>query len=282
MQYIILDLEWNATYARKLSKVFSEIIELGAAKYNSDLDCVDTFSCIIRTQIGHKLRGSIKSLTNLTNEDILTGLPFTKAFALFRKWIGKEETAIITWGNCDIRVLLENFVFLNGVDTIPFLEHYLDLQRYYHLKEGVDFSQQIGLCTAAAQLGLNPESYIHHRALGDSLLTGDIFERIYDKELFEKELETCDERFYDKLLYKPKIIKNIANPYIDKKRLLHFCEICKQQCVRKNMWTVHGQYFKANFHCPGCGANYEVKLRLRRMYDGIEYKKVVSVLDEKN
>ena len=76
MQYVIMDLEWNNTYARKTSAFINEIIEIGAVKLNDNFDEVDNFSCIIRSQIGRKLRGSIKRLTNLTNDDISAGLPF--------------------------------------------------------------------------------------------------------------------------------------------------------------------------------------------------------------
>ena len=100
MQYIIMDLEWNNTYAKKADGYINEIIEIGAVKLDDELETVDTFSCIIRSQIGKKLRGSVKRLTHLTNDDISTGVPFTKRSPSFangsaraRRWCSLGATA---------------------------------------------------------------------------------------------------------------------------------------------------------------------------------------------
>ena len=131
MQFVVMDLEWNNTYAKKANGYINEIIEIGAVKLDEDIETIDTFSCIIRSQIGKKLRGSVKRLTHLTNDDISSGMPFTKAFSMFRKWIGNEDTVIFTWGDGDVRVLLDNFKYLNGIKVIPFLKTYCDLQKCF-------------------------------------------------------------------------------------------------------------------------------------------------------
>ena len=152
MQFIVMDLEWNNTYAKKANGYINEIIEIGAVKLDGDLETVDTFSCIIRSQIGKKLRGTVKRLTQLTNDDINGGMPFTKAFSLFRKWIGSEDTVIITWGDSDIRVLLDNFKYLNGIKVVPFLKTYCDLQKCFQKYSNANKGQQTGLLAAAEML----------------------------------------------------------------------------------------------------------------------------------
>ncbi len=273
-----MDLEWNNTYAKKTSGFINEIIEIGAVKLNSDLDPVDEFSCIIRSQIGRKLRGSVKKLTNLTNDDISGGLPFTKAFSLFRKWIGTEETVILTWGEGDIRVLIENYSYLNGINTIPFLEYYCDLQRYFQRNGSAHPEQQTGLISAAQEVGIDPEIYTHHRALGDSLLTADIFEIIYNSEAFKKEIITCNSEYYSRLLYKAKVIKNLDNPLVDKKRLEHYCDSCGKQCKLVSPWKFSCQFFRASFYCSDCDTTYGVRVRFKKLYDKVDYKKIVTVL----
>ncbi|MCR5151274.1 MAG: exonuclease domain-containing protein [Clostridiales bacterium] len=280
MQYIVMDLEWNNVYVKKTSRFMNEIIEIGAVKLNSDLDTVDTFSCIIRSQIGRKLRGSVKELTHLTNADILTGTSFTKTFSHFRKWIGNEETCVITWGDSDIRVLIENYSYLNGINTVPFLSNYCDLQKYYQHFIKSDHGQQIGLVNAAVGIGLNPDLYTHHRALGDSLLTSDIFEQIFDENLLKKEVLVCDKDFYSRLMFKPHIIKTIDSSFVDKKRLEHFCEMCGSSCKRISKWKFSGQFFKADFYCDKCNTKYNIKVRFKKTYDGVDYKKVVSVAED--
>jgi DNA polymerase III epsilon subunit-like protein len=63
MDFIIMDLEWNNTYARKTKGFINEIIEIGAVKLDENLNFKDKFSCLVRPQIGKKLRGSVKELT---------------------------------------------------------------------------------------------------------------------------------------------------------------------------------------------------------------------------
>ena len=73
MDFIIMDLEWNNTYARKTKGFINEIIEIGAVKLDENLNFKDKFSCLVRPQIGKKLRGSVKELTNITNEEVRSG-----------------------------------------------------------------------------------------------------------------------------------------------------------------------------------------------------------------
>lgn len=274
-----MDLEWNNTYAKKAGGYINEIIEIGAVKLDSELETVDTFSCIIRSQIGKKLRGSVKRLTHLTNDDINTGVPFTKSFSVFRKWIGTEDTVILTWGDGDIRVLLDNFKYLNGIRTIPFLQYYCDMQRYFQLDHKCVKGQQTGLLTAAQTLEIDPEKYIHHRALGDSMLTAEIFRKIYDKDRIAPLICECNDEFYSKLVYKAKVIRNIDNPLVDKKRLEHICDTCGKPCDQLVPWKFHGQFFRANFYCKECDTTYAVGVRFKKLFDQVEYRKMVSVIE---
>ncbi len=277
MQFIVMDLEWNNTYAKKANGYINEIIEIGAVKLDEDLETVDTFSCIIRSQIGKKLRGTVKRLTQLTNADISSGMPFTKAFSIFRKWIGNEETVIFTWGDGDIRVLLDNFKYLNGIKVIPFLKNYCDLQKCFQKINNSGKGQQTGLLVAAENLGIDPEMYIHHRALGDSMLTADILKKVYPMGVVKPDIVECNDDFYSKLLYKAKVIRNIDNPLVDKKRLNHTCESCGTTCTQLTPWKFHCQFFRANFYCDKCELTYSVGVRFKKLYDQVEFKKIVSV-----
>ncbi|MBQ7121077.1 MAG: exonuclease domain-containing protein [Clostridia bacterium] len=277
MQFIIMDLEWNNTYAKKANGYINEIIEIGAVKLDDDLETVDTFSCIIRSQIGKKLRGTVKRLTHLTNADINAGMPFTKAFSLFRKWIGNDETVIITWGDGDIRVLLDNFKYLNGIKVIPFLRLYCDLQKCFQKTSNSGKGQQTGLLAAAEIVGIDPEMFIHHRALGDSMLTAEILKKVYPMGVVSSDFIICDDEFYSKLLYKAKVIRNIDNPLVDKKRLNHTCESCGSACVQLSNWKFHCQFFRANFYCEECDLTYSVGVRFKKLYDQVEFRKIVSV-----
>lgn len=279
MQFVIMDLEWNNTYAKKTKGYLNEIIEIGAVKLDESLTQVDTFSQLIRSQIGKKLRGSVKKLTNITNADINSGELFTKVFSDFRKWLGKEDTVIFTWGDGDIRVLVENFTYLNGIKTIPFIKTYCDLQACYHKVANAQSNMQVGLHSAAQALGIDPDSFSLHRALGDSLLTAEIFRRIYDSEIFEPFYKACNSEFYERLFFKAKVICNIDNPLVDKSKFCHSCEKCGEECVEISEWKYHNQFFRAVYFCPNCKTHYSVGLRFKKYFDRVEVRKIAAVFD---
>ena len=60
----------------------------------------------------------------------------------------------------------------------------------------------------------------------------------------------CNSEFYDRLQFKAKIIRNLDNPLVDKKRMHHVCEVCGTECERLTEWKFHSQAFRANFTVP--------------------------------
>lgn len=280
MYYIIMDLEWNNTYARKKESFFNEIIEIGAVMLDENLNEVSQFSSLIRSQIGKKLRGSVKRLTNITNEDLDNGVPFTKAFSDFRHWIGNREATIITWGNADVHVLVENFRFLNGIGIIPFMQNYADLQCYMHSIFNTPPSRQLGLSSAAELLGIDSNQFSHHRALGDSLLTVEIFRKIYDAQTFPGFIHPCTKEFYDRLFFKPYVISNINNPLVDKSKLCYTCENCGKPAKQITEWRFISRHFRALFYCPQCDQKIKVGVSFKKKYDYVEVKKTSVVVVE--
>lgn len=278
MHYIILDLEWNNTYARRTKGFLNEIIEIGAVMLDDNLNTIDKFSCLVKPQVGKKLRGSVKRLTSITNEDVKNGVVFTRAMSKFRDWIGSEENVILTWGDGDIRVLIENFKYLNGIDTVPFLTNYVDIQDYVQKVLKVSKSQQLGLSAAAEMLGIDESEFFHHRALDDSKLTVECFKKTFDKDLFNATITVCDTDFYGKLAFKPKALSNINNPLVDKRMLTYKCEKCGCDGELVKPWRYSNQYFRAIYHCPECDSFARVAVRFKKYYDHIETKKNISII----
>ncbi|MEE0638382.1 MAG: 3'-5' exonuclease, partial [Acutalibacteraceae bacterium] len=243
MDFIIMDLEWNNTYARKTKGFINEIIEIGAVKLDENLNFKDKFSCLVRPQIGKKLRGSVKELTNITNEEVRSGEQFTKVFSSFRRWIG-SECVLLTWGDGDIRVLIDNYKYLNGINTVPFLSYYADMQAYIQSVLGTPKSRQIGLSTAAQELGIDESSFSHHRAYDDSLLSAECLKKVYSKDAFKPYIRECNDEFYARLTFKAHPISNIHSPLIDKSVLDYKCEICSGKCEQTKQWSYSNQYFR--------------------------------------
>ncbi|MBP9988568.1 MAG: exonuclease domain-containing protein [Ruminococcus sp.] len=280
MHYIILDLEWNNTYARKNKGFINEIIEIGAVMLNDNLDTIKEFSCLIKPQISKRLRSNIKQLTHITNDDVRNGIPFNDAMSEFNAWIGDEENVILTWGDGDIRVLIENYKYLNSITTIPFLENYIDIQHYFQIKMKMPLSKQIGLFNAAEAVGINPDDFSHHRALDDSLLTADCFRKVFDKADFFDSIKPCNEEFYKKLFFKPRVISNINNSLVDRDLLNYKCDKCGVNGKLLKGWKFSNQYFRAIYQCPECGQKVRVAVRFKKYFDRLETKKNVSIITE--
>lgn len=282
MHYIILDLEWNNTYARRIKGFLNEIIEIGAVMLDENLKEIDEFSCFVNAQVGKKLRNNIKRLTNITNDDIKSGIVFTKAMSKFRDWIGSGENVVLTWGDGDIRVLIENFKYLNGIDTILFLSNYVDIQGYVQSVLGFSKAQQLGLSAAAEVLEIDEDSFSHHRALDDSKLTAECFKKTFNSKIFNPMITPCDDNFYGKIAFKPFAISSLNNPNIDKSLLNYTCEKCGTKGKMIKNWRYSNQFFRAVYRCPVCKTCVKVSVKYKKYYDHIETKKNISIIEPNN
>ena len=188
MNYIILDLEWNTALEKKSGKYVNEIIEIGAIKLNEKLKEIDRFSAFISSKLTNKLSGRFKNLTGISNEDMLSGKTFEEVMREFSAWAGKN-TITLTWSNSDIYTLYDNYNTFLGIDGIPCIAKYVDLQKYTQaifLRDGFDINNQISLATAADMLEIDYKSLALHRAVDDSDLTAMIFAAVYEKRIFKE------------------------------------------------------------------------------------------------
>ena len=272
MKYIILDLEWDSVFYKPQKRFINQILQIGAVKLDEQLNVVDTFSMFIKAQLGKKLHSRVKELTNITNDDISTGTPFSQTMSLFRKWSAGNDNVILTWGDTDIRVLIENFRYFNGISFIPFLNNYVNLQKYAQAFMNISKADQIGLSAAAEKLGIDTESYSLHRALDDSLLTADLFKKIYNEKMLSSYTLVCDTGFYSKITFKPKVITDINSPLIDKSKMRCLCDVCGGQCERISEWRVMNQSFRAIFLCKKCKRKIRFTIRFKEYYDRVDIK----------
>ncbi|MBO4338702.1 MAG: exonuclease domain-containing protein [Clostridiales bacterium] len=280
MHYVVMDLEWNNTYCKRLGGFINEIIEIGAVKLDENLKTLDTFSEFVKPQISRKLQGRVKRLTNLTNEEINTGDFFQDVIEQFGDWIGEEPTTVLTWADGDIRTLISNYRYYFGTSVLPFAGRYVDLQKYCQSFIDVPSSQQIGLSTAAEQLGINPDLYSHHRALDDSVLSADCLRKVFHPEKLAAYTKKCDAQFYHRLEFKPHAISNINHPLVDKSLLECKCIKCGETAVRQTDWKYSNQYFRADFKCENCGALLRYAIRFKKYYDHLDIRHTTSEIDE--
>ena len=275
MNYIIMDLEWNNSYMKSAQRFVNEIIEVGAVKLDESLNTVGTFTEIIKPVLSKKLRSRIKNLTNISNDDIKAGKPFSEVISEFEKWVG-DDSVVLSWGDTDIRTLLTNVkCFLNKED-ISFIRKYADLQRYCQCFINMENVQQAGLSYAAECLQIDAEKFPHHRALDDSLLSAECFKKTFNKDKLNEFIKECDEDFYARLAFHPYVIRKKDDPLIDKNVFNCVCDICGGNVKVIKKWKFSNQSFRGIFYCKKCDREFRVSLRIKKFYDRIDIKRNYS------
>ena len=227
MDIVILDLEWNGTYSRRLKGYINEIIEFGAVKCGPDLSEKSTFSCFVKPQVAKHISSTIQSLTSITDENLTGGMPFMQAVSRFKRWAG--DCVIMTWGTSDILTLIENCRYFSGDEHVPFLARYCDLQVFAQDRMGLGRREQVGLSRAAELLGLDVSGMDHHRALDDSRMTLAILRKVYDSRAIAPYIDRCDGEFYRRVTFKTTYICDIHSPLVEKSHLRFPCPKCR--CV---------------------------------------------------
>ncbi len=282
MQYIILDLEWNTAFEKRRKEFVNEIIEFGAVKLDENYQQVDTFSSFVKPVIEKKLTSRVKKLTHITNEDVQNAekyLPVTKQFS---EWVGEDpETIFMSWGDMDIRALISNNGFAFNNVRIPYIHEYVDLQDCFMKHKGLPKAKQIGLSTAAEMIGADPESFALHRALDDSILASVCFRAISEEVDLDDFIIDVDEEFYQQMLFKPYIIKEMSDTGVDKSMLNCSCILCGKQAQLVSDWRFSGSSFHAIYKCVPCNQKYRVNVQFKRQYNQVASKKTVLKIKDK-
>lgn len=281
MRYIVMDMEWNNVFSKKLDGFMNEIIEIGAVKLDEDMHEVDTFSVIIKSKVGKRLHSRVKNLTHLTNEDIANGVSFENAMQQFLKWLGSEEHTFLTWGDGDIRTLIQNCSYFFGTSELAFLHNYADLQKYCQsYTDAANSGQQLGLAAAAEKLGIDPDAFPHHRALDDSLLSVACLKKVFQKEKLQKYARRCDRDFYARLSFKPYFINDMRNPLVDPHIFACVCDVCGGKVKREKNWKNTNNSFRAVFLCKRCNRRFRVTVRYKQLYDRLDVRKTYTEVQE--
>ena len=275
LETVILDLEWNTAYFKSKNGFANEIIEIGAVKLDDSLRVIDSFSTLIAPGKNHNLRSSVKKMTNLSNEELrASGVPFSKGIQLFGEWV--EGCVIGTWSRSDVYALIENCRIFLGRETIPFLKRYIDIQDYVQRQMVPRRNTQISLQSAAEAYEVDFEEKSLHRALNDSKITAEILKKCYNEERFLRMISNADERFYERLFFKPYIINDIKSKYIDARDFDFNCENCRARLKKRGRWQYKDKAFNASFYCKVCDAAYSGRVQVKKTYDSVQVKKTLT------
>ena len=281
MEYIILDLEFNGTYSKHRHKFVNEIIEFGAVKCDEQLNIIETFSELVKPQISKKLNSHVSALTHITIDELKkSNNSFSHVMSKFRKFLG--DGVLMTWSNSDILVLIENYKYFYGNDKLPFMQYYVNAQKYCERAIGYnDKARQLGLSTCAEMLGITFEDDILHRAYNDAELTAACFKALYDGELLQQFLYTCDDDFYRRLNFKNYNICDLKDPNVDRKEMFFNCENCGRRALRRSKWRLKNRSFRANFRCLRCRRDFEGRISFKQCYDHVDVTKKTAEVEHK-
>ncbi len=96
MNIVILDLEWNGAYSRRLHGFINEIIEFGAVKLDAQLNITDRFSCFVKPQVTKKDQRDYLGPHQHYGCESFGRAPVHAGDEPLQKWAG--DCVIATWG----------------------------------------------------------------------------------------------------------------------------------------------------------------------------------------
>lgn len=277
--FVIIDLEWN-TCRLGGDKFLNEIIEIGAVKLNKKLEITDTFQAFVKPTFGEQLTSTVKKLTRITNEDLVDVPTFKKAYKMFSKWAEGTEV-LLSFGNSDILVMLENFKAHKMPVYIDFIDGYADLQLYCQEKLQLDTANLIGLTPLAECLKINIDDMSMHRALDDCKVSAECFKRLYNED-FKSCINENNSEFYDRIQFKNSYITNLSHDGVKLAEAHLKCPECGCYLKRYDDWFHKNNSLRALMVCGKCKNRYLGRIKLRVEYDGIKVKSSFSSYEKEN
>ena len=183
MHYIILDLEWNqplswqsSVYKKIGDRLIFEMIQIGAARLDDDLNISETLSLPIAPTHYLQIHPRIRRMTGLGSEELAGAPAFREALEQFAAWCGEDYT-LLTWGCDDVSVLQQNIDFFECQD-IP-LAPMCDIQKLFAEVHGL--KDRPSLKKAMELMGIEPEEEMaFHNARNDAWYTALVFRTLPD------------------------------------------------------------------------------------------------------
>lgn len=105
MNKVYIDFEMNMSNSKSKRDINnSDIIAIGAVKYDVNTESVSTFKSLIRPVSNISIYPHIEELTNITNDDIVDAPCYEEVMRNFKRWLGdfSEIEGIYTFGNLDL------------------------------------------------------------------------------------------------------------------------------------------------------------------------------------
>lgn len=283
MNYIILDLEWDGSFYPKINRFINQILQIGAAKLDSDFNIVSTFERTIKSAFSKRVSKRFSELTGITKEIMLSGVSLESAINDYNEWVG-DDAVTMTWSNSDIYTVVEN---QNNLVDVKFkIEKYVDLQKYIQSEmklRGIELSSQISLLNAANTLNISIDEDSLHNAKFDSVAAASVLKECYNKDRFNSFIvDTSDPEYFKRYTFRPHYICDINDKNIDKNMFVFNCCDCGSTLLEKGKWRVHNCGFITDLFCEKCKKKYSARVRFKQLYDGVKVSRKLFVKGQKN
>ncbi len=245
MDYIIFDLEWSRNIRRVIPGCPDEIIQIGAVKYDKNLNYKGSFNRFIKPNVYDGVDRKVVQITGITKEHLMRfGVPFMDAFREFKAFMG-HDNVLLSWGPQDVQILRVNAQYYNKKTKLNFMYRFSDLQKYAAERLQVAEKQQIGLKTAADLCQIPYEEENLHDAHVDAEISGKVFAHVFDNKSF---MATIRDASVPQKKTEPKAKKDHMDIFSLK------CPDCGQALKNKSGWFRHtgaGNFF-AFLRCKYC------------------------------
>jgi len=176
MNYIILDLEATCWKDRNTNKQ-SEIIEIGALKFDKDGNYITEFSEFIKPKLYLELSDFCKELTTIEQTDINSADTYEIVIKKFIEWINPNEPYVLcSWGFYDKKQFAKD-CDLHNLDK-NWLANHISLKHQYAEIKGL--RKPIGMGGALKKERLKLEG-THHRGIDDARNISKIFKANFGK-----------------------------------------------------------------------------------------------------
>ena len=278
MNYIILDLEWDSAYCKKHGKFVNQILQIGAVKLDENFKEIGKFGKTVRSSFSKKVSKRFTTLTGITTEDMLNGIPFETAVTLYNEWAG-DDIITLTWSNSDLFTIIDNIrLFLSEGSSFK-LGKYVDLQKYFQnemKQRGTVLVNQVSLSDAAEMLKISTEDFDLHTAVDDSKITAEILKRTYNAERFLPFVkDTANPEFYKKLTFKNYYLSRLDSKEIKAKHLEFLCDKCGSIAKPKKKFKYRNHWFMNEFRCSNCDNQFLGRVMFKMTYNGLKVNKKI-------
>ncbi len=188
MYRIFVDLEMHPIdrkYKEERKICRSEIIEIGAVKYDEENKELDSFKAYVHMQYSERVRMKIQDLTGITTDMLRNAKILSEVLPTFVEWCGEEEYTIYSWSESDIIQILDETALKSIADTEGMrrmFRSWRDFQDDFDSMFHMPKQTSLGAALDAVGLGYSGRA---HDALNDARSTAELYKCVYDEETYK-------------------------------------------------------------------------------------------------